>query len=172
MKTNGLNALAISDQRGGLFYSRLFVAALIVALLAASFPAVSVFAAPASDEQPWENLDLEQEWKDKLHQLNVEGLFFNQVRFYPADFENSADLARAWDLLHKHGFALTQANTVVFNHAGFDFEGNVTNKRLAYYSIHDLAMQLHAMRGLRMKIAEEGHKINRVNTATVVNANN
>ena len=171
MKNNRYYALAISDQRGGLFYSRLFVAALIIALLAASFPAVSVFAAPGRDEQPWENLDLEQEWKNKLHQLAVEGLFYNQVRFYPADFETSADLARAWDLLHKHGFALKLANTVVFNHSGFDFEGNVTNKRLAYYSIHDLAMQLHAMRGLRMKIAEEGHKINKVPTTTAVNGN-
>jgi hypothetical protein len=162
MKTNGLYALAIRQQRGGLFNSKLFIVALIIALLFAAFPAASVLAAPTHDEQPWENIDLEQEWKNKLHQLTVEGLFFNQVRFYPADFENSADLARAWDLLHKHGFALTQANTVVFNHSGFDFEGNVINGRLAYETVHELAMHLHTMRGLRMKIAEEGHKIQRV----------
>src|SRR5688572_12482218 len=165
MKTNGLYALAIRQQRGGLFNSKLFVAALIIALLVASFPVVSVFAAPAGDDQPWENGDLEQEWKNKLHQLTVEGLFFNQVRFYPADFKNSADLARAWDLLHKHGFALTQANTVVFNHSGFDIQGNVLNERLAYDTVHELAMYIHTMRGLRMKIAEEGHKISRVKVA-------
>lgn len=159
MKTKRFFVLALHDQRGGLFYSKLFVAALIIALLFASFPAASALAAPP---RPWETVDLEQEWKNKLHQLTVEGLFFNQVRFYPADFENSADLARAWDLLQKHGFALQQANTVVFNHSGFDFEGNVINGRLAYDTVHDLAMHLHTMRGLRMKIAEEGHKISRV----------
>ena len=163
MKTKRFYALAVSDPRGGLFHSKLFVVALILALLFASLPAASALAAPP---RPWEGEDLEREWKNKLQQLTVEGLFFNQVRFLPADFENSADLARAWDLLHKHGFALTQANTVVFNHSGFDIEGNVTNERLAYESVHNLAMHLHTMRGLRMKIAEEGHKIQRVRSVS------
>lgn len=159
MKTNRFYASALHEQRGGLFYSKLFIAALILALLVAMVPAASALAAPP---EPWESVNLEQEWKNKLHQLTVEGLFFNQVRFYPADFDNSADLARAWDLLHKHGLALQQANTVVFNHSGFDSKGKVINGRLAYDSVHDLAMHLHTMRGLRMKIAEEGHKISRV----------
>ena len=163
MKTNKVYAIAMRQQRGGLFNSKLFVAALILALLVALFPAASVLAAPATnDRRPWEGLDLASEWKNKLHQLTVEGLFYNQVRFYPTDFEDSADLARAWDLLHKHGFALKLANTVVFNHSGFDIEGNVTNPRLAYDSIHELAEHIHTMRGLRLKIAEEGHKIQRV----------
>ena len=163
MKTNKVYAIAMRQQRGGLFNSKLFVAALILALLVALFPAASVLAAPATnDRRPWEGLDLASEWKNKLHQLTVEGLFYNQVRFYPTDFEDSAALARAWDLLHKHGFALKLANTVVFNHSGFDIEGNVTNPRLAYDSIHELAEHIHTMRGLRLKIAEEGHKIQRV----------
>ena len=163
MKSNNIYAIAMRQQRGGLFNSRLFVAALILALLVALFPAASVLAAPANkDRQPWEGLDLASEWKNKLYQLSVEGLFYNQVRFYPTDFEDSAALARAWDLLHKHGFALKLANTVVFNHSGFDIEGNVTNPRLAYDSVHELATHIHTMRGLRMKIAEEGHKIHRV----------
>ncbi len=162
MKSKRVTAVAASDPRGGFFYSRLFVAALILALPLASFPAASVSAAPASEEAPWENVDLEQEWKNKLQQLAVEGLYYNQVRFIPADFENAPDLARAWDLLHKHGFALQLANTVVFNHSGFDLEGNVVNRRLAYDSVHELAMYIHMMRGLRMKIAEEGHTTSRV----------
>lgn len=162
MKTEKSFALAVPDQRGGIFYSRLFVIALIIALLSASFPVANVLAAPP---RPWEGVDLKQEWKNKLHQLAVEGLFFNEIRFYPADFDNSADLARAWDLLQKHGFALQQANTVVFNHSGFDIEGNVLNGRLAYDTVHELAMHLHTMRGLRMKIAEEGHRTSRVEVA-------
>ena len=163
MKTNRYSALAIRQQHGGLFNSRLFVAALILALLFASFSAANVFAAPANDsDQPWEKIDLAKEWKDKLHQLAVEGLFYNQVQFHPADFENSADLTRAWNLLHNHGLALAQANTVVLNHTGFDSAGNVINGRLAYGTVHELAMHLHTMRGLRMKIFEEGHKVSRV----------
>ena len=165
MKTNGLHALAASHQHGGLFYSKLFVAALILALLVALFPAVNVLAAPVNDaDRPWEdeNVDLEAEWKNKLQTLREEGLFYTQARFIPADFEDSADLARAWDLLHKHGAALKLANTVVFNHSGFDIQGNVTNGRLAYDSVHELAMYLHAMRGFRVKIAEEGYKVHRM----------
>ena len=165
MKTIDIHALAIRDHRQGLFHSKLFVAALIIALLVASFPAANVFAAPASDDdRPWENedVDLEAEWKNKLETLREESLFYTQARFYPADFEDSAELARAWDLLHKHGAALKLANTVVFNHTGFDIKGNVTNGRLAYDTVHELAMYLHAMRGFRAKIAEEGHRVQRM----------
>ena len=157
-----MNTLTAVTKWGEPSYSKLILAAIVVAMLFASLPVPSAFAAAASDEQPWENVDLEGEWKDKLRQLQTEGLFYNQVRFYPADFEDADDLARAWDLLHKHGFALKQANTVVFNHSGFDFEGNVINERRAYDTLHDLGMYLHAMRGLRMKIAEEGHKVQQV----------
>ena len=157
-----MNALTAVTKQGEPLYSKLILAAIVVAMLFAALPVSNAFAAPAGDEQPWENVDMEGEWKDKLRQLQTEGLFYNQVRFYPADFEDADDLARAWDLLHKHGFALKQANTVVFNHSGFDFEGNVINERRAYDTLHDLGMYLHAMRGLRMKIAEEGHKVQQV----------
>jgi hypothetical protein len=162
MKTNGVYALT-GGQRGGLFRSRLFVAALILALLATFLPAITALAAPAANEdRPWEDVDLEKEWQNKLQTLREEGLFYTQARFLPADFEDSAELSRAWDLLHKHGFALKQANTVVFNHSGFDIKGNVTNGRLAYDTVHDLAMYLHMMRGFRAKIAEEGYKVQRM----------
>ena len=157
-----MNALTAVTKWGEPLYSKLILAAIVVAMLFAALPVPSAFAAPASDEQPWENVDMEGEWKDKLRQLQVEGIFYNQVRFYPADFDDSSDLARGWDLLHKHGFALKQANTVVFNHSGFDFKGNVINERRAYDTLHDLGMYLHEMRGLRMKISEEGHKVQRV----------
>lgn len=159
MKTNRIYALAASHQRGGLFYSRLFIAALIAALLLALLPPASVLAAP---KRPWENANLAKEWKNKLEQLKVEGLYYNQVRFLPADFKDPDDLASAWNLLHEHGAALRQANTVVFNHSGFDFEGNVTNDRLAYDSVHDLGEALRLMRVARMKIADAGYKIHRV----------
>jgi hypothetical protein len=159
MNANQSYALTAVNNLGPSLYQKLFLALLALALLFASLPVASVLAAPAGKDQPWENIDLEREWQNKLRQLEVEGLFYNQARFLPADFEDSSDLARAWDLLHKHGAALRLANTVAVNHAGFDFEGNVTNGRLAYDSVHDLAMYLQMMRAARMKISEEGYKV-------------
>ncbi|HSL43419.1 MAG TPA: hypothetical protein VK897_08300 [Anaerolineales bacterium] len=156
-----MNALTAVPRWEQPLYSKLIFAAVIVAMLFAALPATNVLAAAGDEEQPWENADLDKEWKDKLRLLQAESLFFNQTRFYPADFENSDDLSRAWDLLHKHGFALKQANAIVVSHAGFDFRGRVTNEKLAYYSVKDLAMYLHMMRGLRMKISEEGYKVRR-----------
>lgn len=156
-----MNASTAVRKWGEPLSSKLILAAVVVAMLFASLPATSVLAAPGDEVQPWEKADLDKEWKDKLRLLQAEGLFYNQTVFYPADFEDSSDLARAWDLLHKHGFALQQANTVVFNHSGFDFAGNVTNEKQAYYAVKDLAMYLHMMRGLRMKIYEEGFKVRR-----------
>jgi hypothetical protein len=159
MKTKRLYALVLSDQRGGSFYSKLLVAVLIIALLLSAFPAASVLAAPESRRRPTDFGNLERDWKNQREQLPEEGLFYNQVRFYPADFEDLSELARAWDLLHQHGAALRQANTIVFNNAGFDFEGNVTNEWQAYNSVHDLGEALRLMRVARQKIAEEGYKV-------------
>ena len=153
---------AVNNLEPSLF-QKLFLAFLALTLLFASLPVASAFAAPASStDRPWEDVDLEREWENKLGQLRTESLFYTQARFFPADFEDSSDLARAWDLLHKHGAALRLANTVVLNHAGFDFEGDVINERQAYESIHDLAMYLQMMRGFRVKIGEEGYKVRRM----------
>ena len=157
-----MNALTAVAKWGEPLYTKLILAVVIVTVLFAALPAASALAAPGNDPKPWENVDLEREWRDKLRLLQAEGLFYNQVRFYPADFENLSELAHAWNLLHKHGFALRQANTVVLNHTGFDFQGNVLNERQAYESVQDLSMYLHTMRGLRNRIAEEGYKIRRV----------
>jgi len=155
MKTNQAYTLTASVQHGGLFHSKLFVVALIIALLFASLPAASAFAAPASDGGTTEdifsteNINEEEGWQDKLSHLRWAGFYYDSVRFYPADFESPSDLARVHELLGKYGVALRAANTIVLNHAGFDFEGNVTNERLAAKSVRDLAMYLQIMRGLR-----------------------
>jgi hypothetical protein len=109
---------------------------------------------------------LERDWKNKLETLRREGLFYNQARFLPADFEDASELAQAWDLLHRHGSALRQANTVVFNHTGFDFEGNVTNENQAYESVHALGEALRLMRVARQKIADEGYKVHLVRSSS------
>ena len=153
MNTN-LYVLAANEQRGGVFHSKLFVVALILALLLALLPAVSALAAPARDRDITENIDLEPGWQDKLSHLRWAGFYYDHVQFLPADFERPSDLARVHEYLEKYGVALRAANTIAFNHAGFDIEGNVTNEVQAAQSIRDLAMYLGTMRGLREKIGE------------------
>lgn len=160
MKTNRSYALALSAKYGGVFHSRLVVAALILALLFASFPAISALAAPARDGGPTgdiystENINEKEGWQEKLNHLRWAGFYYDNVRFFPADFERSSDLARVHELLEKYGVALRAANTIAINHTGFDFEGKVTNERLAAKSVRDLAMYLQVMRGLQEKIVE------------------
>jgi hypothetical protein len=154
MKTNGLYALTASDQHRSLFYSRLFVVSLILALLFALLPATRVLATPASDQGVTENMNLEQGWKAKQNNLHWAGYYYDHVQFYPTDFERPADLARVQWYLEKYGVALRAANTILQNHAGFDIKGNITNELQAAQSVRDLAMYLQIMRGLRDKIAE------------------
>jgi hypothetical protein len=152
MKNNGLYALALDDRPGKILYSKLFLVSVIIALIFAAFPGTSVFA--ASNQNTAINAGLEDEWKNKLHHLRFQGLYYDNVRLYPADFDSLSDLARAQLYLDKYGVALRQAQTVVFNHAGFDIEGRVTNERQAVETVRQLAMYLHMMRGLRDKIDE------------------
>ena len=120
----------------------------------ALLPASRVFAAPARNRDITENIILEQGWKDKLSHLRWAGFYYDHVQFYPADFDRPSDLARVQEYLEKYGVALRQANTILFNHAGFDIEGNVINEVQAARSVRDLAMYLQIMRGLRDKIEE------------------
>jgi hypothetical protein len=154
MKTNAFYVLTTSEQRGGIFYSKLFVVSVILALLFASLPATRAFAAPASDQGITNNKNLEQGWKAKLSHLRWAGYYYDHVQFYPADFERPADLARVQWYLEKYGIALRAANTILQNHAGFDIKGNVINEVQADQSVRDLAMYLQMMRGIREKIKE------------------
>jgi hypothetical protein len=163
MKPNKVYTLAARYQDGGVFHSKLFVAALLLALLFASFSAVSALAAPASDEGITEDkinteeINEEEGWQAKLNHLRWAGFYYDHVQFFPADFEDREDLARVHELLEKYGVALRAANTIVQNHAGFDIEGNVLNERQAAKSVRDLAMYLQIMRGLQAKISEIPH---------------
>jgi hypothetical protein len=161
MKTKRFYALAVNPA-GGAFSQKLILALLVLALMLASLPVASALAAPENRRRPENFGNLERDWKLKVEQLGEEGLFYNQVRFYPADFEDASELAQAWDLLHQHGAALMQANSIVSNHAGFDSEGNVTNEWQAYNSVQDLGEALRLMRVAREKIAEEGFKVHKV----------
>lgn len=151
MKTNNLYAIAAVKESGVPLYTKLFLVLAIIALLFASLPVASVFAAP---ESVVETDDLAQEWKNKLHTLRAQGFYYDNVRLLAKDFEKTEDFDQAHMYLDKYGFALKQANTVVFNHAGFDINGKVLNEKQALKSVQDLAMYIHMMRGLRGKVED------------------
>jgi hypothetical protein len=151
MKIYGLYALAV-DNRGVSLYSKMILVAIIIALMFAFLPAASAFAAPASNQGSTETDHMELEWGNKLRNLRILGSFYDRVRLVPSDFKDPDDIARVQYYLDKYGFALRQANTVVFNHTGFDIKGNVTNEIQATDTLHELGQYLHMMRGLKTKM--------------------
>ena len=126
--------------------------ALILALVLAAFPATNVLT--ANNQNTVVNAGLEDEWKNKLHHLRYQGLYYDNIRLYPADFDDLSNLARAQFYLEKYGIALRGAQTIVLNHTGFDSRGRVTNQVQAAESVRQLAEYLHTLRGLRDKINE------------------
>ena len=162
MKPHRLYVLAAVGKREQPSYSKLILAALLVAMLLASLPAASALAAPANSQGLTRSELLEQEWSNKLRHLRWEGIFYTGVRFYPADFEDRDDLARAHFYLEKYSIAYRQASTLMANRPGFDANGQVVNEKLAEQSVKELAMYLHIMRGMKNKIAEQGYKFHLV----------
>lgn len=154
MKTIRPYALAAARPRVDFLPAKLVFIAIIIALLLAALPAANASAAQLCSQAPTQRNNFEREWSNKLRLLDSEGLFYNQVRLYPADFEDLDDLALAQLYLEKYGVALRQANTVVFNHTGFDSSGRVINETQACESVHELGMYLKMMRGMRAKIGE------------------
>jgi hypothetical protein len=154
MKTHKVYVLAAQRGYEGSFYQKLFLIALALALLVAFLPATHALAAPASSQGVPQDHNLDEEWSNKLLHLRYEGLWYDRVRFYPADFDDPSDLSRVHYYLEQYGIALRAANTVVLNHNGFDIKGNVLNPNQADQAVHDLAMYLQMMRGFREKIAE------------------
>lgn len=158
MKTK-VYALTAHNPGGVTLYSKLFIAAVILALITAFLPMASALAAPA---RVLETDDLAREWQNKLRNLRAHSLFYEQVRLIPADFEDPDDLAQAQGLLNKYGVALRQATRIVSTRAGFDINGKVTNEKEAFKSVTDLAENLRIMRAIWMQLDEGGYELHRI----------
>jgi hypothetical protein len=131
---------------GRSFFQNIIVASLIIALILALLPIQAALAAP--DAAP----NYEQEWKDKIHKVRVNGMFYERVRVYPADFEDLTELAKAHEYLNQYGAALRGANTVILNRSGFDDKGNAVNEKLADQSLKQLSEYLRIMRVMMAKL--------------------
>ena len=152
-------ALTAHDPREVKLSSKLFIAAVIIALITAFLPLASALAAPA---HVLETDDLAREWQNKQRNLRAHSLFYEQVMLIPADFKDPDDLARAQDLLDKYGVALRQATRIVSTRAGFDIKGKVTNDKQALQSVTDLAENLRIMRAIWVKLDEGDYKLHRI----------
>ena len=134
---------------GQLILQKTLVAFLIMAVLFASFPAAHAYAAPASIDS---KKALQGEWQDKIDNVQVESLFYDRVRVYPADFKDLNELAQAHQFLNDYGVAYRAAGTLILNHAGFDSQGQVINENQANQTIKAVAENLRIMRVMRDKL--------------------
>jgi hypothetical protein len=125
---------------------KLIVSALIIALLLASLPVHTALAATSGTN------NYAEEWSNKLGKLRNNGIFYQRVRVYPADFENLDELALAHQYLNEYGVALRAAQRIATNHVGFNEKGKVSNDIQANDSLHELSENLRLMRVAREKL--------------------
>src|SRR6266545_4001783 len=98
MRTNGSCSITASNQGGKSPYRKMLSVLLVVTVMLASFPVVSVFAAPPHDPPLPEEPELEQAWADELNQLATEIAFFNNFRPILALSVNPANQRRQLDM--------------------------------------------------------------------------
>src|SRR5512133_1547664 len=145
MKTNWLSGLMNRVGAGSLFY-KLLISVVGISLIFASLPVHGALAAPASSN------NFEQEWSDKLQSVHFNGIFYQRVRVYPANYDDPDELAQAHQILNEYGVALRAAQRIVLNSAGFDAKGRVTNEIQADQSLKTLSENLRLMRVLKSKL--------------------
>jgi hypothetical protein len=146
MNTKLLSNVLQTEGVGRSVLQKVLLASLVIALMLSLIPAQGALAAGGA------NADRAKEWDLKLEKVRLNGIFYERVRVYPADFENLSELAVAHDLLAQYGAALRGAQTIVLNHTGFDERGRVTNEKQADQSLQDLAGYLQEMRSLMKRL--------------------
>ena len=149
MKMNGFSSFIA----GGKPLHRLFAVFLLVAFALASFPVESAFAAPPDPVD-------QEEWNQKVDNLQAEIAILNNMVTQPGKFGNSEEQAKYRD---KYIAAMRAAQSLlvgggavipVTGNAG-DENASVGSGMGSYYQKHPeklLALYLHQMRKLREKM--------------------
>ncbi|HEX5837231.1 MAG TPA: hypothetical protein VFY26_05320 [Anaerolineales bacterium] len=146
MKTKMLSISMKTEGVGRSVTQKLLLASLVIALVLSMLPVQGALAAAGS------NADRVREWEAKLDKVRLNGIFYERVRVYPADFDDLSELAVAHDLLAQYGVALRGAQTIILNHTGFDERGRVLNEKQADQSLKDLAAYIQEMRSLMKRL--------------------
>ncbi|HSK66670.1 MAG TPA: hypothetical protein VK888_07060 [Anaerolineales bacterium] len=150
MNTKFLSKAINREGVGQPVLQKVLLASLVIALMLSLIPAQGALAAPASAGGT--NADRAREWDLKLEKVRLNGIFYERVRVYPADFDNLSELAVAHDLLAQYGAALRGAQTIILNHTGFDERGRVLNEKQADQSLKDLAAYIQEKRSLMKRL--------------------
>jgi hypothetical protein len=146
MKPNYSSHILVREWAASSLVYKLLVASVVLSLLFASLPVHPALAAPSGTN------NYAQEWSDKLTKLRNNGIFYERVRVYPADFEDPDELALAHQYLNEYGVALRAAQRVAINHSGFNQKGKVVNDELANQSLKDLHENLRLMSVAKEKL--------------------
>jgi hypothetical protein len=144
MKTNLSSNVIVRNGPESLFFQKMFVAALIIALLFASLPARAALASGGG--KTFNTGEMQKEWDNKVEKVENNTIFYQRVRVYPANFEDPNELAIAHDYLNNYGAALRSAQRLVTNHPGFDQNGKVSNENQADQTLKDVSENLRLMR--------------------------
>jgi hypothetical protein len=150
MKTNGFDASFGGGSVGSSLSRKVFAALLIIALLFASVPAISAFAAPAAQGQT-PGSGLEQDWGNKISQLRAAGAWFDNFQTRPGLNRSCGNMGQYLD---RFRVALASAQALIVSGNGFNSSGQVTNDNQARRSVQQLGTYLGTMRGLRQNITE------------------
>lgn len=172
MNNNGFHA----STTGG---KKLFAVVLIMALLLAAIPAVSVFAAPGQPPTPGGN-GSNAVSASQFRELQQAQTWYSNFRSQPGQFSNNAKISQYLD---QYAFALRMANAVLVGGANTNGQSNNANNQGNSSngqnnsssnqgtnsngqgnnpgqgfgnSQQQMGAWLHMMRGLREKIAAEG----------------
>jgi len=169
---------------------KVLLASLIIALLVTAFPVTGVLAASGGNGKDDDGRS--DEWRSMISKLAFEGAFLNRFQLLPGQFGNNiqaqsnqvipvtgnanngqqatvpanklSDYQKAQRYLDKYKMVMGQAQALLINHDGFDFNGNVVNRNQANKSIKQLAMYISMLRGLREKITSLNIKLPANNT--------
>lgn len=126
---------------------KLTVMAILFALLISAFPTAGVLAAGPTNkelEKKWDGLLLKYDQQTMNHQKAHKWVEAWLVKDTKATAKEKAEVEK---YLFVCNTALDSATVIVNRHAGFDLNGKVINKNLAFKSIRDLsnALNLHAV---------------------------
>lgn len=133
---------------------KMFVVSTIMAVIVASLSAFSVFAAPAKTSA--------KIFGSQLSELNADRAFYNHFKANPKNFVNVSDPLKLQQYLARYAFALAQADAVVKGRGTIVATSKSTNAQVNAINNMDqtaeqnLAMWLHVMRDLRVRISQIG----------------
>ncbi len=135
---------------------KVFAVSVVMALILASLSAFSAFAAPA----PTSASEIsEQIFGNQLRELNLDRVWFNDFKANHSNFVNPSEPNKLQQYLDQYGIALGKAEAIVKSRGTVVITSKSTNAQvntltqLDQTNQQDLAVWLHMLRDLRMKLS-------------------